>query len=49
MINDQQITVDFDGRKWILPELTLAKVGLLPVTGICNLFFIHFAVLTILF
>lgn len=27
MINDQQITVDFDGRKWILPELTLAKVG----------------------
>lgn len=28
MINDQQITVDFDGRKWILPELTLAKVGL---------------------
>lgn len=26
LINGQQITVDFDGRKWILPELTLVKV-----------------------
>lgn len=46
MINDQQITVDFDGRKWILPELTLVKVGLfcnsiLSVTGIDNPFILH--------